>query len=521
MKLKQFFTLTLAAVVTIGSLFGGSVLVKADDIVIEKDIPILKDSFEEKLGEGTYAGVALTNDEIYDENLMALVTTHFNAVTFGNELKPDALFGYSNSKHPELITYDFNGEEFEAPKMDFSRAERMLDYFAKWNAENPDRPIKIRGHVLVWHSQTPEWFFHENWDKKEPYVSKKEMDKRQEWYIKEVLEHFTTKYENMFYGWDVVNEAISDATGTYRSDTENGGESLNNDTHGSNSSWWKVYQSEEYIINAFKYANKYAPDYVELYYNDYNECTPLKSNGIITLLETVKAAEGTRIDGMGLQGHYNMDTPTGGQVKIAAKRYADVVGNVSLTELDLKASSAFDGTEEGNAKEYRKQYYKYKEIYQGLKELKDDGVTLRTITVWGVIDGHSWLQSQNNVGGGSNGKQKQCPLLFDDDYKAKPLFYALCGEDMPEIKKTEEPAEEIAEEVSDDTIEEATDADGDVTEVADTVDASETSVTEQEEASDTTESSNTSGRSGVPIAVLACACLAIGCGVYARNKRKK
>jgi len=311
MKKKNIGALVLAAVLAVGSLFGSSVQAKAEANLIEQDITSLRDSFDEKLGEGTYAGVSLTGDELSDENLMALVTKHFNAVTLGNELKPDAMFGYSNSKAPELMSYDLNGVEFIAPKMDFSRAEKMLDYIANWNKENPDKQIKVRGHVLVWHSQTPEWFFHENYDKKQPYVKKAEMDKRQEWYIKEVLTHFTTKYENLFYGWDVLNEAISDATGTYRTEAENG-ESLNNDTHGSNSSWWMVYQSEEYIINAFRYANKYAPDYVELYYNDYNECTPLKSNGIIKLLETVKAADGTRIDGMGLQGHYDLDQPTGG-----------------------------------------------------------------------------------------------------------------------------------------------------------------------------------------------------------------
>ena len=79
-----------------------------------------------------------------------------------------------------------------------------------------------------------------------------------------------------------------------------------------------------------------------------------------------------------------------------------------------------------------------------------------TVTVWGVIDGHSWLQSQNNVGGASNGKNKQCPLLFDDDYKAKPCFYALCDEDMPVVKKSEEVT---TEEVADTAVEEAVDAD--------------------------------------------------------------
>lgn len=483
---KRLLLLLLAASVAIGGLVPNTVDTKADDLLIEKDITILRDSFNENLGENTYAGVSLTGDELSDPNLMALVTTHFNAVTLGNELKPDAMFGYSNHTCPGLTTYELNGEEFEAPVLDFSRAEKMLDYIADWNANNPDRQIKVRGHVLVWHSQTPEWFFHENYDKSQPYVTAAEMDKRQEWYIKEVLEHFTGKYENLFYGWDVVNEAVSDATGTYRTDQENGG-SLSDDTHGSKSSWWKVYQSNQYIINAFKYANKYAPEYVELYYNDYNECTPLKSNGIITLLEDVKNAEGTRLDGFGMQGHYDMDTPTGGQVKVAARRYSEVAGAVMLTELDLKASSAFDGTDEGTLKEYRKQYWKYKEIYQGFKELTEEGVDIRTITVWGVIDGHSWLQTQNNVGGASNGKGKQCPLLFDDNYKAKPLFYALCNEELPE-SALPQPTQAVTEDNASDSPEAA--PEGDTAIEADTANETETDNT----TAPATSGNNTTGK---------------------------
>ena len=86
-------------------------------------------------------------------------------------------------------------------------------------------------------------------------------------------------------------------------------------------------------------------------------------------------------------------------------------------------------------KELSRQYWKYKEIYQGLKELDEEGTTVRTVTVWGVIDGHSWLNSQNNVGGSYNGQSRVMPLLFNDDYQAKPLFYALCNEPMPAIEK--------------------------------------------------------------------------------------
>jgi len=229
---KKNIVLFTAVLSVMASLVPGRAYAE-ENLLIEDDIPVLRDSFTENLGAETYAGVSLTGDEISNPNIMALVTKHFNAVTLGNELKPDAMFGYSNHTCPQLISYDLNGEEFIAPKLDYSRAEKMLDYIAKWNSENPDRLIKVRGHVLVWHSQTPEWFFHVNYDKNEDYVTPAEMDKRQEWYIKEVLTYFTSKYPDMFYGWDVVNEAISDATGTYRTDTENSGDKLSDDTHGS------------------------------------------------------------------------------------------------------------------------------------------------------------------------------------------------------------------------------------------------------------------------------------------------
>ena len=173
------------------------------------------------------------------------------------------------------------------------------------------------------------------------FVSKDEMNKRLEWYIKTVLTYYTgdqSKYKDLFYGFDVVNEAISDATATYRTDTEQGGDKLSDDTHGSKSSWWKVYGSNEFIINAFKFANKYAPASVELYYNDYNECDAKKRGGIIQLINDVKAAEGTRITGFGMQGHYSVNAPSVTQFEEAVRDYAKVVDKVMLTELDIKPS---------------------------------------------------------------------------------------------------------------------------------------------------------------------------------------
>lgn len=401
---------------------------------IEKDIPEWKTSVTESLGNDSIAGTAIMLSEISDDTLMELVEKHFNAVTFGNELKPDALFNYQidgNSVPTKTIT--FEGEELQVPvvndagdSLDFSRADAMADKILAWNNAHPDQKIRIRGHVLVWHSQTQEWFFHENYDITKPYVNKETMNRRLEWFISSVFDHYfgeaaNGKYDGLFYGWDVVNEAV--IGNTYRTDKVSAAESLSEIRHGNNSSWWHVYESNEFIINAFKYANKYAPENVELYYNDFGETDNTKCEGIVKLINDVKSADGTRLDAFGMQAHYNVDGFSAAQFKSVAKKYAAAAGKVQLTELDFKASSTYDGTAATKESEYTKMAYCHKNLYEAIKALKKEGANVSGITVWGVIEPNSWLHSQSDLGGGASGSA-QCPLLFDGNYKAKPAYWA-------------------------------------------------------------------------------------------------
>ena len=397
---------------------------------LDVDYPALRDCVPVAI-EGSRIGCAATQKELDDPKVWEIVTTHFNAITFGNELKPDALFNYSTEKCPGTTTTELHGQEMEVPVLDYSRAEHMLDKIYTWNEEHPDRKIMVRGHVLVWHSQTPEWFFHENYDKKEDYVTPEVMNLRLEWYIREVLTHFTgqdSKYKDMFYGWDVVNEAVSDADGKLRTDAENPQESLSQDRHGSNSSWYHIYGNEDYIINAFTYANQYAPESLALYYNDYNESTPPKREGIANLLQTIKdhegkPGEGTRITGMGMQGHYSMSQPNMTDVEYAAKLFGRIVGNVEITEFDISASDTYDGTEATKEEENKKLKSRYGTLYFILKSVhKTDDCNITGITFWGTADHYSWLQSRSNVGGGNTTGLPQCPLLFDEHYQPKPCF---------------------------------------------------------------------------------------------------
>jgi len=403
-----------------------------DPKLIQTNIVDLKNAVNKKLnGNGEFiVGASITAGDLGDIEGMGLVKKHFNALTIGNELKPDAMFGYA-AANPRTETVTFNGEELLVPVLDYSRAERCLDYILKWNSQNPNDIIKVRGHVLLWHSQTPEWFFHENYSLAKPLVSAEVMSKRLEWYIATMAEHFNgpdSKYAGMFYAWDVVNEAVSDGSGTYRSDKEE-------------STWWGIYQSNEFIIQAFRFANKYMPADVDLYYNDYGECGVRKSAGIAQLLKDVKAAEGTRIDGMGMQAHYTTMQESASDFEKAVRTYASIVDKVQITEWDVANSKTVIPTEQGIQNEYLKQADYYHSFYERIQKLRAEGINFTGITFWGVIDQNSWLQDRYPT--------TQYPLLFDNGYQVKPAFWAFADESRfqkmvnptptPTIKPTEAP----------------------------------------------------------------------------------
>lgn len=120
-----------------------------------------------------------------------------------------------------------------------------------------------------------------------------------------------------------------------------------------------------------------------------------------------------------------------------------------ITEWDLSASDRYDGTAATRQDEYIRQAKKYLALYCGIQNLRADGINVTGFTFWGTIDKYSWLQSRSNVGGGTDGTKKQCPLLFDDNYEVKPAYWAFVDRDLietngvaPEPEATPEPTKE-------------------------------------------------------------------------------
>lgn len=366
------------------------------------------------------AGVCVPYAALADEERMKLVAREYNSITCENEMKPESILGTNPNLSSETDDY---GDRI--PVLDFTRADAILDWVLDYNKAHPGDKFSVRGHVLVWHSQTPTWFFREGYIASGDYVSKEQMLYRLEWYIKSVMEHFDgedSPYKGLIYAWDVVNEQIE--PNDYNRDTNTG--SLRLYHNGQPTDWYQVFGGDtSYITQAFVFANKYAPESVKLFYNDYNDSDVGKAHYICSLIEEIKATSGARIDGMGMQGHYGIDWNYAIQIEKAIRIYSEVVDEIQVTELDLQASSGF--THYMPDEEYQKQATWYGTLFSMYARLDhEEGIDITAITFWGTHDSASWLNDASNVGGGANGRD-QAPLLFDDEMQPKPAYYRVLG----------------------------------------------------------------------------------------------
>lgn len=341
-------------------------------------------------------GFACETDEISNTNTAKGLVRHGNTTTPGNELKPQfVLWQYSQPTNLTDFT-DSNGTTIKVPKsINFS--VKMDPYL---NAAK-EAGIQIRGHVLVWHSQTFEWFFTKDYAYKVTYdsngkpnnlVDKETMTARQEWYIKSVLKHVDEwesengygEGKHLIYSWDVVNEAVADDardndTAFLRGSTPGTQNAKATDygcAEGGGSRWYQIYGSGEFIVNAFRFANAYAPADVTLCYNDYNEYMDYsgedgkgayKTKGIEKLVNLIKNGEEKtvngnsvkpRIDAIGMQSHVGESWPGVSGYEGAIKRFLALDLDVQVTEFDIGTSVKDDTSNWSNYFKMLKKYGK-------------------------------------------------------------------------------------------------------------------------------------------------------------------
>ena len=370
--------------------------------ISDTDGPALKDIYADYFMMG--AAINGTDKEtaaIHHEGMAAVLKKHYNSTTLSNLMKPCYLLD-----EKKCIKSGKGKSDITEVALNFDSCEESL----KFCQENG---IKMRGHTLVWHNQTPEWFFKKNYDKKKGYVSKKVMAKRMENYIKGVLEYCQKNYPGVIYCWDVVNECVDDGTGDTSVDWNcramfNGGDNF-----------WHAVMGPDYVEKAFEYARKYADKDVKLFLNDYNEYNTDKRDKLYHVLKNLY--EAGICDGMGMQSHYLLDYPTLATVKVAIQKYNQIDPGkieIQLTELDIHTPNTAVATQ-------KKLADKYEMLFRMLTDCKrNQKINITGVTFWGLTDADTWLTDFKG--------EASYPALFGGDYAAKPSYFAVLNAMKPE-----------------------------------------------------------------------------------------
>jgi len=345
------------------------------------------ENFLELYKDDFYMGIALNPSDFNNWNEIGdTITANFNSFTCENEMKPDAVLRQKESQDGLA-----DGSTYKDPVVDFSRSNAAILHAL-------ENDIKIRFHTLVWHAQTPRWFFTEDYTNEGEYVSREVMLARMESYIRQVLTYFDTEYPELIYAVDVVNEAFNGPI----SDENPHGVVEEVDGH---ANYWFDVLGPDYVYYAFYYARQYAPDYMKLFYNDYN--TSSKTQRIIDGLQKIQD-EGL-IDGIGMQSHVSINDVMDMTLLPTVRAFCRAGYEVQITEFDLGIGQ--EATEENLEKQARK----IKCLMIGLQKLVDNGMPFTAMTFWGYTD-------RPASGGWRAGEHA---LLFDEEGNPKRAFYGV------------------------------------------------------------------------------------------------
>ena len=343
----------------------------------------LKDEFADYFRVGNI----LNGSTVKNSTITASVLKDYNSIECENEMKPDAT----------LVQSQCSGTNIG---VSLNNAASIMDFCVNNN-------IAMRGHTLVWHSQTPLWFFKENFNASGNWASSAVMDQRMESYIKNMFAAIKTQYPDLnLYAYDVANECISDDSNRT---ANNGGTREPGENISGQSPWVQVYGSNVFVEKAFTYARKYAPEDCALYYNDYNEYWDHKRDAIYSMCKSLY--EKGLLDGIGMQSHINANYDGFSGVPAyttAMKKFLSIGCDVQTTELDI--------TMENGKYTLQQQADKYKAIFQAAmdwnKNPSSDG-RVTAVCIWGPNDANTWIKTENT------------PLLYDTNHQPKLAYTTL------------------------------------------------------------------------------------------------
>jgi endo-1,4-beta-xylanase len=302
-----------------------------------------------------------------------LILQQFNSLTAENAMKMGPI-------HPGETEYNWAGGD-------------SIAAFAKRHG------LKLRGHTLCWHNQTPRWFFT---DATGQTVSKEVLLQR----LKDHITAVVQRYKDVIYAWDVVNEVISDDPKEFYRQSQ----------------FYKIC-GEDFIAKAFEFAHAADPAAL-LFYNDYNEISASKRAKIIKMIKELRA-KGVPIHGVGLQGHWAINEPSAAQLDSTLYEFSQLGLPLQITELDISVYPKEHNTRDRKPEDYdttfsadkeAKQLAVYKMCFDLFRKYKKN---ITSVTFWNISDRHSWLDNFPVRG------RKDYPLLFDKELKPKKVYQAV------------------------------------------------------------------------------------------------
>ena len=299
-----------------------------------------------------------------------LILQQFNSITPENAMKMGPI-------HPEENRYNWKDAD-------------AIVAFAQAHG------LRVRGHNLCWHEQTPAWIFK---DAQGGQVTKEVLLQR----LKDHITAVVSRYKGKIYAWDVVNEAIDDDSTKFLR----------------NSPWYSIC-GDEFIVKAFEYAHAADPQ-AQLFYNDYNTERPEKRERVYRLLRQLVDA-GVPITGIGLQGHWSIFEPSEQELRAAIDRFSSLGLKVQITELDISVypweknrRARRPGESDAYTPELeQRQADQYKKIFSVFRDYKG---RLNGVTFWNVTDRSTWLDQYPVPG------RKNYPLLFDVNGQPKKAYW--------------------------------------------------------------------------------------------------
>lgn len=337
----------------------------------------LKNSFKDNF----YMGAAINENQIVEKDAAAvtILKKEYNTISPENSLKWMFL-------HPEPKTFFFD----------------MADKYVAFGEKNK---MYIVGHTLVWHSQLAEFMK----ETKDSTIMANHMQNH--------INTVVTRYKGRIDTWDVVNEALKE-NGDLRE-----------------SVFFKVL-GDKYIEQAFKLAEKADPN-ADLVYNDYGLCNPKKRAGVVRLVKELQKS-GAKINGVGMQAHWNLKTPSLKEIETSIIAYSELGVKVSFTEFDISVIpnpwdlvgaevtqdfKKFEGDKKMNPyptklpESVQIQLAKrYEDIFKLFLKHEDK---INRVTFWGVSDKDTWLNDWP-INGRTN-----YPLLFDRKHQPKKAYNSI------------------------------------------------------------------------------------------------